>query len=84
MYPTYHWVSRHTAQSWREHYKKNRAELDARIDEILVESESNPKAAHYRDRLWSKNSANDMDQDDEDELEEDETEEDGLPLGAEA
>ncbi|KAJ3784745.1 hypothetical protein GGU10DRAFT_270809, partial [Lentinula aff. detonsa] len=31
----YSWTKRHTSQSWREHYKKNKARLDLRIAEIV-------------------------------------------------
>jgi hypothetical protein len=31
----YEWVTRHTWQSWREHYKKNQAALDAKIKENI-------------------------------------------------
>ncbi|EIN13496.1 hypothetical protein PUNSTDRAFT_117254 [Punctularia strigosozonata HHB-11173 SS5] len=35
--PEYHWVNRHTWQSWRERYKKNSARLDQRISFIVQE-----------------------------------------------
>ncbi|KIK58153.1 hypothetical protein GYMLUDRAFT_98121 [Collybiopsis luxurians FD-317 M1] len=68
MPPTYSWVTRHTAQSWREHYKKNQAELDTRIDDIVAEMGPNPKAAYYRDRLWAKDSEKDIGPDDGEEM----------------
>ncbi|KAJ3769177.1 hypothetical protein FB446DRAFT_791633 [Lentinula raphanica] len=46
----YSWATRHTAQSWREHYKKNRERLDARIAEIVAEIGVNPKAFFYQKR----------------------------------
>ncbi|KAJ4475713.1 hypothetical protein J3R30DRAFT_3294088, partial [Lentinula aciculospora] len=46
----YDWTQRHTAQSWREHYKKNKARLDIQIAEIVAEQGVNPKALYHKDR----------------------------------
>ncbi|KAF5349456.1 hypothetical protein D9757_012423 [Collybiopsis confluens] len=63
--PTYHWVKRHTDQSWREFYKKHQSELDHKIADIVAESKPNPKAAYHRDRKFSKSLSPDEDDDEE-------------------
>ena len=37
-HPGLSWANRHTAQSWQEHYKKNRERLDAIVAEIVKEN----------------------------------------------
>lgn len=40
------WSARHTAESWKERYKKNSARFDARIEEIVN------KEGRSRKQLW--------------------------------
>ncbi|KAJ3928074.1 MAG: hypothetical protein NXY57DRAFT_559201 [Lentinula lateritia] len=71
----YEWTSRHTAQSWREHYKKNQARLDSRIAEIVAREGINSKALYHKGRLLPGEEGQEVDEDEEtyDETHEDES-----------
>ncbi|KAJ3881325.1 hypothetical protein F5051DRAFT_116107 [Lentinula edodes] len=63
----YEWTSRHTAQSWREHYKKNQARLDSRIAEIVALEGINPKALYHKSRLLPGEEGQEVDEDEDEE-----------------
>ncbi|KAF9068292.1 hypothetical protein BDP27DRAFT_1327413 [Rhodocollybia butyracea] len=74
--PTYEWATRHTAQSWREHYKKNRNRLEPRIQEIVAQREPNPKASLYENHRVNNDADEEIEEErwEEMELEADEVE----------
>ncbi|KAJ3815430.1 hypothetical protein F5876DRAFT_72068 [Lentinula aff. lateritia] len=72
----YEWTSRHTAQSWREHYKKNQARLDSRIAEIVAREGIDSKALYHKGRLLPGEEGQEAEDEDEetyDEIHEDES-----------
>ncbi|KAK0211806.1 hypothetical protein IW262DRAFT_363752 [Armillaria fumosa] len=46
----YAWTTRHTPSSWRDHYKKNKATMNERMDEIVSEEGIILKNVDERDR----------------------------------
>ncbi|KAJ3857370.1 hypothetical protein EV368DRAFT_77855 [Lentinula lateritia] len=78
----YEWTNRHTAQSWREHYKKNQARLDSRIAQIVAREGINPKALYHKGRLLPDEEGQEVDDDDEtyDETHEDESRNNFRPI----
>lgn len=55
----YEGAQRHTAQSWREHYKKNRQKLDAMVSDIVPQlpASTNGETSYRLSRLVTKRAA---------------------------
>ncbi|KAF8637418.1 hypothetical protein AX17_002913 [Amanita inopinata Kibby_2008] len=57
----YEWVNRHTQQSWREHYKKNRDRMDAMIEYIADLERPTSRQLFEHDRRLAKGEIEDPD-----------------------
>ncbi|KAF9228975.1 hypothetical protein BS17DRAFT_772833 [Gyrodon lividus] len=83
--PEYGWARRHTAQSWRERYKKQAAQLDPMIDRYAqrLKHIGHTFGHDRRSRLHRVPWHYDEEEEDEDEEEEEEEEEEGEGEGEE-